>query len=61
VTPADTANGAFPDNPMKPYFDLWVAAGNVMDPRWAGKWEPMAPTDSLVMIIHGYRRTDLAA
>ena len=59
VTPADTAGGAFPNKPMKPYFDLWVAAGAVMDTRWAGKWEPMAPSDKLVMTIHGYRRTDV--
>lgn len=61
VTPADTAGGAFPNKPMKPYFDLWVAAGDVMDPRWAGKWEPMAPTDRLVMTIHGYKRTDISS
>jgi len=61
VTPADTAAGAFPNKPMKPYFDLWVAAGSVMDPRWAGQWEPMAPDDKLVMTIHGYKRTDLAS
>ncbi len=61
VTPADTDAGAFPDNPMKPYFDLWVAAGSVMDPRWAGQWEPMAPTEKLVMTVHGYKRTDLGS
>jgi hypothetical protein len=44
---------------MQPYFDLWVAAGAVMDPRWAGKWEPMAASDKLVMTLHGYRRTDI--
>ncbi|UVK39156.1 family 16 glycosylhydrolase [Mesorhizobium sp. AR10] len=59
VTPADTAGGAFPNKPMKPYFDLWVAAGAVMDTRWAGKWQPMAPSEKLVMTIHGYRRTDV--
>lgn len=61
VTPAETEGGAFPSNPIKPYFDLWVGAGGVMDPRWAGKWEPMAPTDKLVMTIHGYKRTDVAS
>ncbi|RJT42635.1 glycosyl hydrolase family protein [Mesorhizobium waimense] len=60
VTPADATGGAFPSKPMKPYFDLWVAAGAVMDPRWAGKWEPMAASDRLVMTIHGYRQTDLS-
>ncbi|QKD00260.1 glycosyl hydrolase family protein [Mesorhizobium loti R88b] len=59
VTPADTAGGAFPNKPMQPYFDLWVAAGAIMDPRWAGKWEPMAASDKLVMTLHGYRRTDI--
>ncbi|TPK99782.1 glycosyl hydrolase family protein [Mesorhizobium sp. B2-4-12] len=59
VTPADTPGGAFPNKPMQPYFDLWVAAGAVMDPRWAGKWEPMAPSERLVMTLHGYRRSDV--
>jgi hypothetical protein len=59
VTPADTTGGAFPNQPMKPYFDLWVAAGAVMDTRWAGKWEPMAASDRLVMTLHGYRRSDI--
>ncbi|QKC87205.1 glycosyl hydrolase family protein [Mesorhizobium sp. NZP2234] len=59
VTPADTAGGAFPNKPMQPFFDLWVAAGAIMDPRWAGKWEPMAPSERLVMTVHGYRRTDI--
>ncbi|WP_214472405.1 family 16 glycosylhydrolase [Mesorhizobium sp. dw_380] len=59
VTPADTAGGAFPNKPMQPYFDLWVAGGAIMDPRWAGKWEPMAASDKLVMTLHGYRRSDV--
>jgi hypothetical protein len=59
VTPADTAGGAFPNKPMKPFFDLWAAAGAAMDPSWAGRWEPMAASDKLVMTIHGYRRTDV--
>ncbi|PAP96609.1 family 16 glycosylhydrolase [Mesorhizobium wenxiniae] len=59
VTPADTLGGAFPNKPMKAYFDLWVAAGAVMDAGWAGKWEPMPASDKLVMTIHGYRRTDV--
>ena len=57
VTPADTAGGAFPSKPMKPYLDLWVGAGSVMDPGWAGRWEPMAPTEKLVMTIHGYKQS----
>ena len=44
VTPAATAGGAFPSKPMKPFFDLWVAAGGAMDPGWAGRWEPWLST-----------------
>lgn len=52
ITPQDTG-GVFPNLPLKPFFDMWVANG--LDPDWAGRWKPMAESDRLVMQITGYQ------
>ena len=50
----------FPDKPMRPIIEMWAA-----DPNnggfvgWAGKWIGVAPDETLVMTVHGYRYTPL--
>ena len=56
VTPDDAPLG-FPSTVQKPYFDLWVANG--VDPRWAGRWRPLAPGERLTMRLHGYRASPI--
>lgn len=56
VTPDDAPLG-FPSTVQKPYFDLWVANG--LDPRWAGRWRPLAAGERLTMRLHGYRASPI--
>lgn len=47
--------GFFPKSPMKPIISMWPARSDWGDfVAWTGKWVPLAKSESLSMIVHGY-------
>jgi hypothetical protein len=50
------ANLRFPPDtiPMFPFTELWRCKA----PGWCGAWKPLAPGQSIEMILHGYQFTE---